>query len=168
MDLLQSFGIEGKLLLWQVINFGVLLVVLWYVLYKPLRKVMHDREHAVRQSLQRAETLERESKEKQDSLRQEMETQRKELADVHTQALAQQETMRKEMKTRAEEDARKIVDDARRAVAAEKASILTSLEGDVKSLAVELAGKILEKEVDPKTEEKLLNDALRAMRGHMQ
>ena len=62
-QLLQSFGIDGRILFWQAINFGVLFAVLWFLLYKPLRRIMKDREDKVRESLEGADKLETKSKE---------------------------------------------------------------------------------------------------------
>ncbi len=164
MDLLQSFGIEGKLLLWQIINFGVLFGVLWYLLYKPIRKTMHDREEQIKSSVELAANVEKSSREKEAAFAKTMEEQRRELQQLQTQAIAQQEAIRKELKARADEDARKIIEDARRAVTEEKKAILASLDNDVKNLAVMLAGKILEKEVDSSADQKMLDDALRSFR----
>ena len=43
-QLLHAFGIDVKLLLAQAVNFGVLLVVLWLVLYKPVMKTLDERK----------------------------------------------------------------------------------------------------------------------------
>ena len=57
-EILKSFGIEGKILIWQAINFGILFAILWKFMYKPIRKVMKEREEKVKESLEKAEKLE--------------------------------------------------------------------------------------------------------------
>ncbi len=54
-QLLDAFGINGSLLLAQAVNFGILLVVLWYFLYKPVMKTLSDRQQKVAQGVLDAE-----------------------------------------------------------------------------------------------------------------
>ncbi len=53
-DLLSLFGIDWKLLVMQIINFGVLLAALTYFLYKPVLKVLEDRRKKIAQGVQDA------------------------------------------------------------------------------------------------------------------
>lgn len=50
-QLLYAFGIDGRLLIAQVVNFGVLLVVLWLLLYKPVMKTLDERKAKIAQSV---------------------------------------------------------------------------------------------------------------------
>ena len=54
-QLLTAFGINGKLLLAQLINFGVLFVGLSYLLYKPIMKVLDDRKEKIEIGVHAAE-----------------------------------------------------------------------------------------------------------------
>lgn len=53
--LLDAFGINISLLLAQAVNFGVLLVALWYFLYKPVMKIIAERQEKVAQGVIDAE-----------------------------------------------------------------------------------------------------------------
>lgn len=53
--LLEAFAIDPRLLLAQAVNFGVLLVVLWYFLYRPVIKVLDERKQKVAQGVLDAE-----------------------------------------------------------------------------------------------------------------
>ncbi len=54
-DLLASFGINWKLLIIQAINFGFLLVVLTYLLYKPILRILDERRSKIEQGVKSAE-----------------------------------------------------------------------------------------------------------------
>ncbi len=60
MELLQTLGIEPKLLIAQIVNFAILLFVLWKVAYKPLLTLMKDRSERIEKSLQDAEAMQKE------------------------------------------------------------------------------------------------------------
>lgn len=54
-QLIAAFGIDAKLIVIQIVNFGLLLAVLTYFLYKPVLKVLADREAKIKQGIEDAE-----------------------------------------------------------------------------------------------------------------
>ncbi len=54
-QLLSAFGINTRVLLLQALNFGVLLVVLTYFFYKPLMRLMEERQRTLTQGVDDAE-----------------------------------------------------------------------------------------------------------------
>ena len=54
-QLFDTFGIDWKLLVAQAVNFGILLVVLRYVLYKPIMKTLDERRAKIEQGVKDAE-----------------------------------------------------------------------------------------------------------------
>ena len=54
-ELFEAFGVNWKLLLTQAFNFGVLLTVLWYFLYRPVLKMIDDRRAKIAEGVQNAE-----------------------------------------------------------------------------------------------------------------
>ena len=164
MEALASFGIETKMLVWQIINFGILFAALWYLLYKPLRKIMRERERKVSESLTAAKKLETKSAKLDKEFHEKMMAQRKELEEMHQKLLEQQEKLRKEMKAKAEAETLKIVEESRGLIAQEKAQMLQELENEVKQLAVALASKIIDKKMDDAVEESIVKEALASLR----
>lgn len=54
-ELFAAFGIDWKLLLIQAVNFGVLLAVLTYFLYKPILRIIDERREKVAEGVRVAE-----------------------------------------------------------------------------------------------------------------
>jgi F-type H+-transporting ATPase subunit b len=54
-SLLTAFGIDGKLLLAQLVNFGVLFAALTWLLYKPVMKTLDERAAKIAQGVEDAE-----------------------------------------------------------------------------------------------------------------
>ena len=54
-QLIHAFGIDARLILLQVINFGLLMAVLSYLLYKPVLKVLAERQEKIAQGVKDAE-----------------------------------------------------------------------------------------------------------------
>ncbi len=66
-QLLAAFGINWWLLVANLINFGVLLWVLWYFLYGPLTRMLDERRKRVSQGVLDAEEAERHLREVEES-----------------------------------------------------------------------------------------------------
>lgn len=58
-ELFAAFGIDWRLLLVQAVNFGVLLLVLTYFLYKPLLRIIDERREKVSEGVRTAEEASR-------------------------------------------------------------------------------------------------------------
>ncbi len=54
-EILTTFGIDWRLLLVNAINFGVLLLGLWYFLYTPMMRMLEERRNKVVQGVKDAE-----------------------------------------------------------------------------------------------------------------
>ena len=50
-ELITSFGLDGKLLLMQIINFSILLFLLWRFLYKPIFAILDKRQRTIEQGI---------------------------------------------------------------------------------------------------------------------
>ncbi|MDR3195453.1 MAG: F0F1 ATP synthase subunit B [Endomicrobium sp.] len=55
MEIIQKFGLETKLFLFQLINFLIIAFILKKFLFKPLKKMLDERKRKIEQSLQDAE-----------------------------------------------------------------------------------------------------------------
>ena len=55
-QVLVAFGIDWRLLLVNAVNFGVLMLVLWYFLYEPLTKMLEQRRQKVAEGVRDAES----------------------------------------------------------------------------------------------------------------
>lgn len=58
-ELFAAFGIDWRLLLIQAVNFGLLLLILWRFLYRPLVKMLDERRGKIAESVQKAEAADR-------------------------------------------------------------------------------------------------------------
>jgi len=57
-EIAKVFGLDWKLLIIQAVNFGVLLLVLWYFLYKPVLKMLDERRGKIQKGVEDAENAE--------------------------------------------------------------------------------------------------------------
>ena len=53
-ELFAVFGVNWQLLLIQALNFGILLVALWYFLYRPILRIIDERRQKVAEGVKNA------------------------------------------------------------------------------------------------------------------
>lgn len=54
-EIISAFGINWKLIIIQMVNFAILLGVLWYFLYTPVLKILREREEKIKKGIADAE-----------------------------------------------------------------------------------------------------------------
>lgn len=55
MEIFHAFGIDWRLLIIQAVNFGLLLIALWYFLYGPLMKLLDERRAKIEKGVKDAD-----------------------------------------------------------------------------------------------------------------
>ena len=55
-EIINAFGVDVKLILVQMLNFGLLLVALWYFLYTPILNILNERQQKSEKGVKDAES----------------------------------------------------------------------------------------------------------------
>jgi F-type H+-transporting ATPase subunit b len=117
-QLFAAFGIDWHLLIAQAINFGLVMLALWYFLYRPVLSVLEKRREMVAQGVRDAE----EAKEKLE----------------HADGEAAKRV------SKADDEAEHILKSAREAANAEKAQIVGSAEARAAQVAKDAEARAAE------------------------
>jgi len=146
-DTIKTLGIDLPKLIAQLVNFGIVLVVLWKFAYKPILAMLDQRRDKIAESMANAEKIKSELA-KTEAMRQEI------LAQASTQANKLIEEARAAAARVQEQESQKaiaaaeqIVAKAREAAAADHARMLGELRREVGRLVVattaRVTGKVL-------------------------
>ena len=54
-EIVKAFGIDGRLIIIQIVNFTILMVALGYFLYNPILNLLREREEKIKQGIKDAE-----------------------------------------------------------------------------------------------------------------
>ncbi len=150
-SLIETFHIDAKLLIAQVINFGIVFSVLYFFALKPLAKTMADRTKKIEKGLSDAKELEEKLKKIEEDYRFEISRAKKEAALVMEKAQASAEARKKEMIEKAKDEIGKLINDEKEKIRLEKAKTLDELRGEVAGLVEASMKKILEGGSDAET-----------------
>ncbi len=157
---MDKLGISIGYLVSQMVNFTLLAIILYLLLYKPVLRILHERQNRIAKSLADVDVA-RESAEKaqQEYDRRIAEAQRK-AQEIIGQSAQQGEQVAAEIRAEAQRDADAIREKARQEAAEEKARILAEVQNQIAGLSVLAAERVLGQSVDDNLQRKLINQSL--------
>jgi len=152
MELVQP-GIG--LIFWMTLSFAILLWVLAKFAWKPIIKALHERESTIDDALNAANKAKEEMKELKFSNEQLLKDAKEERDAILRAGRKVRDTIIEKAKNKANEEANRIVESAKERIENEKMAATTDLKNQLASLSIEIAEKILNKELsnDNKQEE---------------
>ena len=148
MDILEKLGLSWMSVLFHVLNLLILIAALYYLLYKPVRKMIADH------------------RQKLDSVFEENRRLNAEAAEMKHEYEAKTAAMRDELGKVAEEaaksaQARTIVENARKEAVAENQRMKNEYQEKVSALAIAMAERVLEREVSEDDNRKIIDECLK-------
>ena len=135
------------LLFWMTLSFGIVLYILAKYAWKPILKSLKDREDSIEGALKSAELAKLEMENLQSSNEKIILEARAERDNLIKEARDVKETIIKEAKIVAKEEASKLVQSARIEIENEKATAVNEIKTQVTLLSIQIAEKILKKEL---------------------
>lgn len=155
---MEKLGINLGYLIVQILNFAILLVVLRAWVYKPLMGMMQKRQEAIEKGLEDARVAAeaRENAEK-DAAAIITEAQSK-TAQMIREATEKAESANREIKATSEAELAKARESALAEIAIERDRLLSDLRGQVSTLAIAAAQKLLGEALDEKRQHALVDE----------
>ena len=141
------------LVFWNTVAFLGLLVVLGKFAWKPMLKAISDREKGIEDSLAKADKMKADLSAMQNENEALLAKAREERATLIKEAKEASEKMIAEAKDKAKSEYERIVADAQVAINQQKNAALTEVKNQVGSLVVEVAEKVLRRELTNKAEQ---------------
>jgi F-type H+-transporting ATPase subunit b len=148
------------LLFWMLFSFLILIFILGKYAWKPVLKMIKERAASIENALQAAEKAKEQMSQLQADNQRIINEAKLERDKLLREAREIKEKIIGEAKNLAAEEGRKLVESARQNIQNEKAAAITEMKNQIASLSVEIAEKILRKELGNKDEQKALIDTL--------
>lgn len=155
-SLVETFHLDVKLLIAQIINFAIVFAILYFFALKPLMRVMQDRTKKIEKSVDNAKKIEERLASSEEDYNKKMALAKKEANIIINKAGEQAEVKKKEIIIKAKEEVGQIINKQKVEMQAEKAKTLKEIKSEVADLVVASVEKVLEKKVDSKEDKKLI------------
>ena len=158
--------LDPGLFIWTIITFLLLFFVLAKYAWKPLIKMLDDRETMIRSSLDDAEKakleLERLNKESEAITAKARSEAQAILAESKTVA----EKVKEDTIAKAKEQAIKISDDAQKQIQVEKDKAITDIKQEVVNLTLLVAEKLINKNLNDADNKSLIEESLKKVKSY--
>ncbi len=135
------------LIFWMTLAFAILLFILGKYAWKPIMKILKDREGHIEKSLHAADLAKEEMITMVFNNEQLLKQAKSDRDVILREARKIKESIIEEARLKANVEADRIVENAKERIENEKMSAMTELKNQIAQLAIEVAEKILEKEL---------------------
>jgi F-type H+-transporting ATPase subunit b len=152
-------------LLLQVVNFLILLAVLYRFVYKPLLGTPEARSSAIRQQLAEAQAAREAAQRQLAEFEGRLAAAQAEAQAVRDRALREAAELRERLTAEAHRDAGRLVESARAEIGQDVRRARAELRREVAALAVAIAERLIQKNVQPEDQERLVQEALTRLDG---
>ena len=157
-DLLK---IDWSLWVWTLLVFVVLLALLAKLAYKPAAAALDRRSQTIKQSLEAAEKSRAEAKKMMEDYQKQLAEARAEANKVIEEARGLAENVRKEVVEKANAEASALLQRSQDEIQRQKERGIQELKDTVAGLSVQIASKVIEKEVNEATHRQLVENLIK-------
>lgn len=150
----------GPTFIWTMLNLVVMYVVLKKLLFKPVMKIMEDRENNIKKKIDDAEQMQNDAKVYKNKYKEQLEGAKKDGDNIVKEAkdAAQKECEHMIEKTKREAD--KIIQMAKIEIAKERESMIKEIRKQVVDLSILAASKIMEVNLNDETNKQVVRNFL--------
>ena len=160
-ELISTFHIDWRLLIAQLVNFGIVVFVLWRFALRPVMKILNERSQTIEKSLAQAAKIEAELKEVQSrsakSLAEAKQTASVIMKQAKEQAVVWQNQKVKETETKLEALARAHEEQLQR----QQVELLEQAKSELAAVVAQAAGKVIKTKLTARQDEKLIKESLK-------
>jgi len=145
-------------LIWQIINFLLLLYILYRVLSQPTKNYLGQRRHRIQSSLEESYRAKKEAEESYKEYERKLSLMEKELEEIRESFRKEGEREKNRLIEGAEKEARMIREQAELFISQELKKARASLKEEMINLAIKLAEEIIRRELSKKDQRRLLEE----------
>lgn len=160
-ELFSKLGIDWRLLLAQIVNFLVLLAILYKFLYKPVLGMLQKRAKTIEDSLAKAEKIDADFKMAQKEQENILAVARRESQEIIKTAKEQAGAVKKDLVEQSKKEITLAGEKAKQDIEIMKKKTLDSVKSEIGGLIVSAVRKIIDKEFDKKVDEKYVEKILK-------
>ena len=155
------FGLNIKLFIAQLINFGIVLFVLWKWVFTPLSKKLSERTDKIEKSLKDAQDIEAKLKQIEENRQNEFRKAQQGAADIVMKAEAAAEKTKQSIIAEAKQSAEKLLEQAKREIDQQKAQLIAEVREEAANLVVLATERIIKEKLNPAKDKELIKGSLK-------
>jgi F-type H+-transporting ATPase subunit b len=148
------------LIFWMLVSFSLVLYVLGKYAWKPIMKGIHQREDTIEKALEAANEAKKEMLKLKAGNEQLLRDAKDERDALMRDARKVKEAILDEARIKANEEAARILENARENIQFEKMAAINELKNQIATISIEIAEKLIAKELENKEQQQKLTEKL--------
>ena len=157
---MEGLGISLPTLVAQIINFLILLGLLYLVAYKPIMRMFDERSRKIRESMEQTEVIKEQAEHAEEEVKKQLEATGKEGQELITRAMRTGEETRQRIQQDARQEGTALIEKARLEIQRERDEAIEELRKEFTDLTIEAAEKVIEQSLDKEAHRRLIDKVL--------
>jgi F-type H+-transporting ATPase subunit b len=153
----------SSLIFWEIVSFAILLFILAKYAFPPILQTLDERERKIRESIESAERRSAEAEKRMAEYEAKMKASAKEAEEMVAQAKVRAQQMKEDNERQLSADAERIKAAAAREIEQERRKALDDVRRYAGDLALQVAGKVLERSLTDADHKRLADESLAAV-----
>ena len=157
---MEGLGINLPTLLAQIVNFVILLGLLYLVAYKPIIRMFDERSRKIKESMKQTEFIKEQAAQTEGEVKKRLEDAGREGQELIVKAERTGEEVRQSLRQQAEQEAQSLINRARTDIQRERDEAVGELRKEFADLTILAAGKVIDRSLDKKAHRQLIDKVL--------
>jgi F-type H+-transporting ATPase subunit b len=158
---MEGLGVNLPLLVAFLINFIILFVLLSFVLYKPVLKMLDERQARIKEGMDQTEKIRLQTSKAEEDLELQLETARKDGQNIIAQAEQIGERLKNEARDEARKEAASLIEKAQVEIKQEREKDIKELRQQFADIAILAAEKVINESLDKAKHRKVIEEVLK-------
>lgn len=157
-SIINTFHIDYKIIIAQIVNFGIVFVVLYVYALKPLSKLMKERTEKIEKGVNDAKenaTILNKTKEEYEEV---LVKARKEADKIFQEGKKEAEAKKIEMMEKSKEEVALMIENGKKNLENEKLKIVNEAKTEIATLSIKIAEKIMKSKIDGNFDDKIIDE----------
>lgn len=156
----MGLGLDLATFIGQLVSFLILLGLLVFVGYKPIRKMLDERANRIKESMEQAEATKQEYEQAKVAVQEQIGKAREEGQAIISQAAQIGDRLKEEARGEARKEAQALVERARLELERERDKVIDDLRHEFVDTAILAAEKVINETLDKERHRKLIEQAM--------
>jgi len=157
----EGLGISLPTLIAQIINFAILLGLLYLVAYKPIMRMLDERSRKVKESMEQTELIKQQAERAEEEVKKQIEAAGREGQEMIARAVRSGEEVRQKAQQEARQDVESIIARAGVEIQRERDEAIGELRKEFADLTILAAGKVIDRSLDREAHRRLIDKVLK-------
>jgi F-type H+-transporting ATPase subunit b len=157
----MGLGLDLPTFIGQLVSFLILLGLLVYFGYKPIRKMLDERANRIKESMEQAEATKQEYEQAKVAVQEQIGKAREEGQAIISQAAQIGDRLKEEARGEARKEAQALVERARVELERERDKVIDDLRHEFVDTAILAAEKVINETLDKERHRKLIEQAMK-------